>query len=70
MFGGDFDKVAEDVVKFDFEAVDAGVFLILVLQVGDEAPALVFEGFEVVEALVVAACDEAAVAGEGRGVVV
>ena len=70
VFGGDFDEIAEDVVEFDFEAVDAGVFLVLVLQVGDEAAALVFEGFEIVEALVVAARDEAAVAGEGRGVVV
>lgn len=46
---GDFDEVAEDVVEFDFEGVDAGAFALVFLEAGDPVFSGTGGGAEVVE---------------------
>ena len=61
MAGGDFDEVAEDVVEFDFEGVDAGAFAFVFLEGGDPVFSVAGGGAEFVEVFGVAVGDDAAV---------
>ena len=66
---GDFDEVAEDVVEFDFEGVDAGAFAFVLLEAGDPVFAAAGGGAEFVEFLGMAVLDDVAVFDVCRGFV-
>ena len=74
MGGGDLDEVAEDVVEFDLQRVDAGALAFVLLEAGDPVLAAAGGVAEFVELGRPAVADDAAVAevggrfvGEGGG---